>query len=800
MKKPGNQPPHQADNEDGKLSEIHLIWIGALGILAACLGQALLERYQLIGLVPALFALIIWALRHPTENAPRQTPIFILVTAVAAVFVAHLWHIRSFPPGVFFDEAVNIRESLDLVNPLRLEVWSYPLSGRPTLFLYLLGFVQELFGGYWMVARLFVVFVNLATVGVMFWALRPLTGRSVAAIASIIFGISAYHILYSRIVYEASISTLVLLFSVGAVGRATRDDRFRWWLIWGASLGVGLWTYNAFRLVPLFSTFGVLVWALRNRDRLARTTLGIAAAAVVALLIVSPLIPIVVDNFGLFTFRATELSVFSEARAAGSLQPIVHNLVTYGLMFFANPETSNQMYQSPAFSPPTAVLLWIGIGAAIAMLARRQKGFAGVVLFWLAAGLVPGILTLSIEAPHWCRTLYALPAASIIAALGLLAVADLAGPRFRGFVASTLLLLIIAGEIWAFSTRIENDPRYYEFFYPRASNAAMLARARVAEGRDVLVSDENATEPYQEFVFWTIVGSETEQISALQMWTNLPWPRSPRDTSVLIAPRDHRFVDFLFGLYPGATLEITPAPWGIELIREVTIPAMTPEPGGRSAGLLIRRHGVYTFTDLEGFGLHLEGEEVREGDEFAIPAGIWRVECDRSCSQTEMRLFGPEEISFRDALFDDSRAGHGLLATYQNSDGSRSIQLDRLIFANQRGINQSNFSVLWQGSLTVLQTGAYQLRLLADDHALVTVDEERVLHYPFEEGIYDETIVMDLETGEHPIEIEFAKLKGGIQFELWWAPPGAGDFHPIPLELLSPSSGPERVVESDSPI
>lgn len=797
-----NRPPKDIVESVGKPSASRSVWIGVTGILLAVIAQVFLEDHHLIGLVPAVLGLVVWSRQIQTPTSSRWPTPIVLTASCALVLAIHFWHIDLFPTGLFFDEAVNLREGLYLTNPLRLEPWSNAVSGRPTLFLYLIGFIQRIFGEHWMPVRYFIILVNLISVGVMAWAIRPLVGRSTALVASIIFGVSAYQVLFSRIIYEASISTVILLVAVGAAVRATRDEGFRWWLIWGTALGTGLWTYNAFRLVPIFFVIVLFGWAAATGYGFKKIAARVAIGAVVAFMIVSPMVPTVINNFSDFTLRAGELSVFREAHEAQSANPVIHNLVAYGLMFFSNPGTSDQMYQSPAFSPPTAVFLWIGLGLSIGAVVRRRSGSSLVMLFWLLAGLLPGFLTLSIEAPHWCRTLYALPAAATLAAVGLLGIADLSRGRRRDLLATGLLVAVIAGEIWVFHTRIENDRRYYDFFDPGPSHAAMLARQRVAEGRTVLASDEYATESYQEYVFWTIAGSETEGISAAQVWNNLPRPGSLQTTSVLISPRDQRLINFLLDLYPGSTLSVSHTPWGAEWNREVSIPSKIDAPIGRSAGLLIRQQGLYSFSGVEDLGLQLEGRDVRDGGIFVIPAGIWRVDCDRPCAETGLRISGPEDFLFRDALFNDPNAGHGLLATYRDSDGATSLQLDRLLFANQRGVPQPIFHIEWRGLLTVPNSGDHIFQLICNDHSLVRIDDEAILHYPLEEGVHKASTTIHLDQGDHSIQIEFAKLHGGLEFELMWKAPGRDNFEPLPLEFLTPESGPvaEDADGPDSPL
>lgn len=199
-----------------------------IGLLAALIGQLLLNQYLLWGLVPAAVALVLWALSWQEKTDDREQPMALFNLGLVIVLGLHFWNLGQSLPGLFYDEAVNISEALEIFGQSRWQQWSNSLSGRPTLFLYLLGFVHRLFGEPWLVARAAVVIVNALSVLAMVWALHPILGQRRTRIAAIIFGVSAYHLLFSRFIYEASISSLPLLIAVGAAIRVTRDARRRW--------------------------------------------------------------------------------------------------------------------------------------------------------------------------------------------------------------------------------------------------------------------------------------------------------------------------------------------------------------------------------------------------------------------------------------------------------------------------------------------------------------------------------------------------------------------------------------------
>jgi hypothetical protein len=556
---------------------------------------------------------------------------------------------------------------------------------------------------------------------------------------------------------------------------------------------VGLWTYAAFRLVPVAIFLALAGWAITRRSEWRRIGVGIAASAVIALAIASPLIRVALNEPDTFMMRGRETSIVQDFAESGVLQPLVHNLAAYGQMFFANQGSSDQIFQFPALGTPAAVLLWVGRGLAVGAAIRNRTVVVWLVLSWWLAGLVPGIITRSIDAPHWSRTLYALPAVAVIVAIGFEGVVGLAAKKWRSIVTAGVLAIVIGGEMWAFHTRVVRNPPVYNFFSPMPSRAAEIARLRVAEGRRVLASDAMVTEPYVNHVFYTIAGDAATEITPLVLWSSMPASGSDRTTSILLAQRDRETLRLLSLLDPGAELHQHQNPWGDPLVWELAIPGGADPPGGNRVGVLFRSTGDYQFSLREGAALEFEGLKILDGDRLWIPAGIWRVDCVPGCAEAGIVVSGAEDFRLSDFLFDDRSAGHGLLATYQNADGSTHTQLDRVFTANKRGRDQASFSIRWEGWLSLPTDGEYLFRTISDDGSRIWIDGSIVVDNWGSHGMVEKRENIVLEQGDHTILVEYQDLGGEAGFELSWVPPGGDELHRLPASFLKPPSGPQRL-------
>lgn len=763
------------------------IVLAGIGVTLAVAGQLQLADQNLAGLVLAFTAVVLWA-RVGGGGGDPGADRRLLDAALVMALAFHLWHLSTFPPGLFFDEAANALEAQELVKLPAVTIWSDNLSGRPTLFLYVLGFAQSLFGDTRATLRGVVVAANMATTLLLVWAIAPLVGARTARIAGAIFGFSFYHLLFSRFVYEASISSLPLVLAVGCLVRAvTAERRLLWWIGWGVALGSGLWTYAAFRLVPLlFVPVVVVVW-LRSRSERRRVFIGAAIGVATAAVVASPLLVLAVNQPDRLSLRVRETTVFSEVEQKGSWEPLSHNLRTYGLMFVSNPGTSNQIYQFPALALAAAALLWVGVGIGVGAVVRDQRRWLWLLLlYWWLAGLVPGVVTLSIEAPHWSRTLYALPAVIIVAAIALDRVSRLSGSRVRPALTAVLLAAVLITEAAAAHRYLMQESRTLVFFTPVASEAGRLARAAIDSGENVLASEELVVGAFLPEVFRFHAGEFWTRVRPVVLWQSMPEPHRKEPMTVLLTDGDRQVDELIDQLYPNAGRKLHHFPWGAVMLSEILLPERMPVPQGQEAGVLVRSTGDYLVRLPPGVSVRIGPWELVDTEKVWLPAGSWDVHCSIQCAQIEARFEGPEAFLLRDRLVPDPLAGRGLIACYRDSDGVQSYQLDRVIDANGRGVEDAGWSIARAGELDVPETGTYRFELASDDGSRLWLDDELVIDNWGFHGSTTRSAELELSQGRHRIRIDFFQGEGGSELNVLWQSSRMDFPEPLSAGVLRP--------------
>jgi len=196
---------------------------------------------------------------------------------------------------------------------------------------------------------------------------------------------------------------------------APRLKSLCWFLLSGVLLAIGLYTYSAAKALPAAFGAFVLYMGLFHRQRLRGRWIALLLAAILAAGLAWPLYRYLQTHETSDT-RTTQISAPLEALKNGDPKPILENaLTTLGAFGFkGDPKWRYNVAGRAAFTPVGAVFFCGGL--LLALWRWRQPGYA-LLLFWWAAGLLPGITT--VDAPSSNRLIASLAPTYLIAALGM---------------------------------------------------------------------------------------------------------------------------------------------------------------------------------------------------------------------------------------------------------------------------------------------------------------------------------------------------------------------------------------------
>jgi len=380
---------------------------------------------------------------HPASYILELTIILVLLAA-AAFFRLYP---ATAPPGLYYDEAYNGVDALEVLRTGQWPIYFPHNSGREPLFLWLVTLSVATLGRTVLALRLPAVLVGLATVPVTYLLVRVMfagerRARSVAlaTLATAWLTVSHWHVHFSRMGFRAISLPLMEAIAFGLLWWAlhTSAEKIRvhpllsasYFALAGAALGLCLYTYTAGRFTPLVPVAFFILWiisrlsrrspqhATRNTIRntfhvsrftfyVSRFTFYVLSAALIAL----PLAAYAVQNPIVFAGRSSDVAVWAAPDPARAL---LDNVVATVGMFGLHGDVTwrHNLAGKPVFDPLTALLFYAGVLVALWRWRRPPYTF---LLAWLGVMLLPGLI--SQDAPHFLRTIGIMPAIFIFPAI-----------------------------------------------------------------------------------------------------------------------------------------------------------------------------------------------------------------------------------------------------------------------------------------------------------------------------------------------------------------------------------------------
>ncbi len=296
---------------------------------------------------------------------------------------------------------------------------SYP--GREGLFFYLAAPFCSLFGLSHTTIKMAGSLVGLVTLPAIYLLGKELYDRRVGLVAAFMLSVSHWHIIIGRVGYRAITVPLVLTLMWYALIRALKTQRPHWFALTGLLLGLGLYTYNAFMIVPVLVVLLLLTALLTGRGRTLLTNWpnGVLLFVVAAFTFV-PLGRYAYEQPTVFFYRAaTRITDLETALPSDLIRTLLDTARRALLMFNYRGDgvfISNVPYLRQ-LGYGTAILFVLGLAQ---LLRSWRRGYNLTLLVVLGVMLLPTALSLAFphEVPNAVRAIGALPAAMLVAAVG----------------------------------------------------------------------------------------------------------------------------------------------------------------------------------------------------------------------------------------------------------------------------------------------------------------------------------------------------------------------------------------------
>jgi hypothetical protein len=401
------------------------------GILTASIGQYIYSFFErrLIPVGTALMlagaAMLFASARLLPAEQPRNRnfpkPVieagFLTALFFLAVFL-RVHEIGRIPLGIWFDEAQNGLETINLVKGGRLEVFIPRFTQMPAMFFWIASVFVKAFGPGIVSIRSVSIMLGSLCVPAFYFLLRLVfKDFRFAAAGAFLLAVSRWHIMFSRVAFLGMQTVFVeILFFYFYLNMIETKKRL-FAVISGFLAALSLYTFSGANFIPIIAVCHLLFLYIRdNRGFILNHMKNAAIAGAVGIVVVSPLALYAVHNFDDFSRRMKDISITQEICKEKSLAPLVKNIGLHLMMFNFEGDYNGRhnLYKKPLVDNITGVLLVAGLMTALA-----NFGQYSLFIFWAFFMLLAGIMTLTIEAPQAYRIIGIIPALYILVTAGL---------------------------------------------------------------------------------------------------------------------------------------------------------------------------------------------------------------------------------------------------------------------------------------------------------------------------------------------------------------------------------------------
>lgn len=375
---------------------------------------------------------------------------FVIILLLAAWL---FWHNPlQVPPGLEMDELIEAQ----IAERIQAGDWQLFYSagqGREPLYHFWLALLLSLTGRHLITLRLASTMISIVSLAVLYRFVRLLFGRTVATLSSAI-GVTSFWFLFAA---RSGLRSTSLPLVAGLAGIMVwkgihAEDKWRSMAFiagGGAMIGLAFYTYTASRVLPLVFLVFLIYLMLFHRRVLQGRLPGILTGALIALVLLLPLLLFLRANPGADEFAFMDFNRPLVALQEGDPLPAVDTArQTLGMFTFSgDPLIFDNIPGRPIFGPAIGVLFYIGL--ALSLWRWRDPGTALFVI-WLGVSLLPGMF--SQPAPNFYRTVLSQVVTPVFPALAIVSLSAWSGRLFNNAqvayrVTMTLGLILIAWQL-----------------------------------------------------------------------------------------------------------------------------------------------------------------------------------------------------------------------------------------------------------------------------------------------------------------------------------------------------------------
>lgn len=346
---------------------------------------------------------------------------FVLVLLLGIVF--RIWHLPQVPPEMTWDHTQKLLDIRDVVEGGLRPLFFYRNTGREPLQFYwtavLIWITHHPID--FTILKIGTVIAGVLTLPAIYLFAREMYGNTVGLWAMGFAAVSNWPVILSRTGLRYPFAPLFSAWSFYYLVRGLRRGERESFLLLGLCLGLGLYGYTAFRLIPLVVGYLWLVLRMAERSGDLHTHLSwrnFGLVIITALLVFVPLGTFAITHSWAFWNR----SAWYLKDPAGFVPLIYFNNLKNALLMFNwrgdfMPLTT--LPYQPVLDPIIGGLFVLGVASAIQRIMRKEESLIFALILLGISALLPSVLAINYpdENPSVVRTSCAIPIVFTLAAL-----------------------------------------------------------------------------------------------------------------------------------------------------------------------------------------------------------------------------------------------------------------------------------------------------------------------------------------------------------------------------------------------
>jgi hypothetical protein len=355
---------------------------------------------------------------------------FLVILILAAGIFLRFWKLDVLPPGIQYDEAYNGIDALYAIETGDYKLFYSENTGREGLHINAIAMFIKLFGVSSFSLRLAnALWGSLTLIGFYFLLRELKLSRLSVLLGTFMLAFSFWHLDFSRTAFRAILVPLCLIWALYFLLRGLNKKSYWLFILSGLFLGLGFYSYIAFRVAPLiFIIFG-LSYILFEKGWLKKNWKAVSIFILVSIVCALPIFYYFYTHWAEFLFRSQAVSVFHPGKLT-PFQAFFKSLWVHLQAFFVHGDNNpRHNYNGQPLIPAGWVAFFVlgfiisikEIFGNVARKIRARKNILGnefepsglfypailaQSIFWVM--LIPGVL--SIEGiPHSLRIIGMIP-------------------------------------------------------------------------------------------------------------------------------------------------------------------------------------------------------------------------------------------------------------------------------------------------------------------------------------------------------------------------------------------------------